>query len=133
MQRHIDKFAFKVGSAETGQMGTGTNLDGLPPYQAPLLLEVAFWSSETRQFIAEDGRGGCCTGSWNTVQIWLTPESIPRVFLVPLRCRLEVAGAGSQMLAHDIFVECHSKTRSVRYIDPPMVHDWRLDSFLDQG
>src|SRR5579862_3762264 len=61
-----------------------------------------------------------------------TPQSIPGTFLIPLRSRLEISRTRRQMLFHHIFIKCHAESRSVRHVDPSVIHDRRLHSLFDQ-
>src|ERR1700741_5688052 len=63
----------------------------------------------------------------------LAPEAIPRAFIVPLGSGIEIASAGSEVLAHHIFIESDAEARAIGNIDPAMIDNRCLDAFFDEG
>ena len=50
--------------------------------------------------------------------------------MVPLSCGLEVAGAGSEVLADYVVIECDAEAGPIRNFNPSMIDNWRFGVLL---
>ena len=61
---------------------------------------------------------------------FLTPETVPGPFLVPLRGGFKITTAGGQVLSYDILIESYAKTRPIGDFNPAVLHNRVADTFL---